>query len=98
MLPGLLQTPEYASAYLRAAGRARDEEQIEQEVALRVAQQEILLSPKLIAAWFVLDESVLYRPYVGRTAIREQLIKLEQTAKLPNVVRVVFGPNDGCAR
>jgi transcriptional regulator with XRE-family HTH domain len=85
VLPGLLQAPEYTRAYLRAADRARDDDKIEEEVALRMARKETLLSPKLLTAWFVIDESVLCRPFGGRAAMREQLISLEQTAKLPNV-------------
>jgi transcriptional regulator with XRE-family HTH domain len=83
VVPGLLQTPDYMRGFMRS-GRATPE-QIEKETAVRITRQEILFSPKLIAAWFVLDESILYRPYGGSEAMRDQLIRLEQAAEMPDV-------------
>jgi transcriptional regulator with XRE-family HTH domain len=83
MIPGLLQTPDYIRGFMRS-GRATPE-QIDKESAVRIARQEILFSPKLVAAWFVIDEGILYRPYGGAEAMREQLIRLEQVAEAPNV-------------
>jgi transcriptional regulator with XRE-family HTH domain len=82
IVPGLLQTADYIRGLMRS-GRAAPE-QIDKEVAVRVARQEILFSAKLVAAWFVIDEAILYRPYGGREAMREQLIRLEQAAEISN--------------
>jgi len=82
-IPGLLQTPEYTLAVMRAARIAAD--QAEREVATRTQRQKILESPDLVAAWFVIAESVLHLAYPGRAAMRDQLAHLEKIAELPNV-------------
>ncbi|MCW2931634.1 MAG: hypothetical protein JWM19_2596 [Actinomycetia bacterium] len=82
-VPGLLQTLDYMRAFMRA-GRATPE-QIDKESGIRLNRQQVAFSPTLDSAWFVIDESVFYRPYGGREAMREQLIRLEQATELPNV-------------
>jgi transcriptional regulator with XRE-family HTH domain len=84
VVPGLLQTPEYARAVIRAA-RTRDTwDAIENDVNERIARQSILAQPDLIS-FFILDESVLLRPFGGRDVMRDQLRKLEAAAEEPNI-------------
>jgi len=52
---------------------------------MRAERQELLFSSGLAAAWFVLDEGVLRRPYGGRAAMCDQLMHLETVAEYPNV-------------
>jgi transcriptional regulator with XRE-family HTH domain len=88
MIPGLAQTPEYARAVMRAA-RPRDaDEAIEADVQSRVIRQEIFSreTPPPPLAWFVIDESALYRPFGGKDVMRAQLVKLEKMAGMPSVV------------
>ncbi|HEY6315115.1 MAG TPA: helix-turn-helix transcriptional regulator [Streptosporangiaceae bacterium] len=86
IIPGLLQTPEYARALMRVV-RPRDaDETIESDVTARMARQEIFSEDHPPMAWFVLDESIMHRPFGGNHVMRDQLIKLEKMAEQTNVV------------
>jgi transcriptional regulator with XRE-family HTH domain len=82
-VPGLLQTPDYMRAHMRAWRFAPD--RIEEEISIRLGRQKIITSAELVTGWFVIDESVLYRPYGGQEAMRAQLMHLEEVAEFPNV-------------
>jgi transcriptional regulator with XRE-family HTH domain len=85
-VPGLLQTPEYARALMRAVRPRDSDEKIENSVNLRMDRQEIFSRDDPPMAWFVLDESILHRPLGGSYVMRNQLIKLEKMAEQTNVV------------
>ena len=61
LVPGLLQTSEYARAVLRAHYRTEQPEQIEQRVRLRMARQQLVIEQNNTPIWAVLDEAVLRR-------------------------------------
>ena len=61
LIPGLLQTSEYARAVLRAHYRSEPPEQIEQRVKLRMARQQLVIEQNNTPIWAVLDEAVLRR-------------------------------------
>lgn len=86
IIPGLLQTADYARAIMRA-GRPRDsDESIERDVEARIARQEIFVRDDPPMAWFILDESILHRPFGGSHVMRKQLERLEKISELTNVV------------
>ena len=85
VIPGLLQTQEYARAvahnglpYATEAGR-------EEVVSKRMERQVILQREKPPLSWFIIDEAALYRPHGGREVMREQLLKLESAAEQPGI-------------
>ncbi|MBE1491138.1 helix-turn-helix domain-containing protein [Plantactinospora soyae] len=81
LIPGLLQTENYARAVLRFDA-TRPEEEVEKLVASRLERQEILTRDHPPLAIFVLDESALRR----RDAIMaEQFRHLIRMAELPYV-------------
>lgn len=85
-IPGPLQTADYARAVMRA-GRPRDaSDVIEEDVRARVDRQAILDRANRPLAWFVLDESVLYRAYGGPDVMREQIKRLAEFAEMPSIV------------
>jgi transcriptional regulator with XRE-family HTH domain len=90
VMPGLLQTEDYARAVLRAAPHAGSSAEIDRQVALRMERQAILgqaIPPDL---WVVLSESVL-RVHVGGPAVmRVQLMRLAEVAERPNVTLQVL--------
>ena len=94
VVPGLLQTTEYARAVLRTRIGDTDE-QIEEMVDARIARQAILSKDKPPTVWTVLDEGVLRRPVGGAYVMREQLGKLAEAARLPGVVIQVVPMNTG---
>jgi transcriptional regulator with XRE-family HTH domain len=86
VLPGLLQTPDYARAIMRSAKPRERSDKIEADLAARLERQNILTKDEPPFTWFALDESALRRPYGGKAAMREQLLKLESLADEPNTV------------
>jgi transcriptional regulator with XRE-family HTH domain len=84
--PGLLQTPDYARAVLRAGMPHAAADEIERLVTLRTERQALLLrrtAPPLL--WVVMDETVLRRPIGGRTVMRDQIGALMDATELANV-------------
>jgi transcriptional regulator with XRE-family HTH domain len=76
LVPGLLQTEGYARAVFRAAQPLRPEEEINDDIANRLARARILKrgdgnTPPLY--WAILDESVIRRPVGGPEAMAQQL-------------------------
>src|ERR1700754_250892 len=85
VIPGLLQSEEYAIAIIRAAQLGDRTEEIEQRVHVRMARQSLLTSDDPIDLRVVLDEAVLSRPVGGDEVMRDQLRRLIEAARLPNV-------------
>jgi transcriptional regulator with XRE-family HTH domain len=84
LVPGILQTPDYARAVISTSGRPVDN--LEEQVQARLARQHIL-SPDdgaMIAA--VIDEGVLYRPLGGPNVLHDQLMSLLELAEQPNII------------
>jgi transcriptional regulator with XRE-family HTH domain len=90
VMPGLLQTEEYARAVLRAAPNAGSTEDIERQVALRMDRQAILAQPSPPDLWVVLSESVLRADVGGPAVMRAQLRHLVEAAERPNVTLQVL--------
>ncbi|MFZ4153705.1 helix-turn-helix domain-containing protein [Streptomyces pseudogriseolus] len=76
VVPGLLQTEDYARAVLKVGRTLSSEEQLRERVALRMGRQERLSAPDRPELWAVLDEAVLRRPVGGLPVMREQLTRL----------------------
>jgi transcriptional regulator with XRE-family HTH domain len=85
VVPGLLQTPDYARAIATASFPGAVAEETERRVALRLARQELLRRPAPPEFWVVLDETVLRRPVGGADVMRGQLASLIEAAEAPNV-------------
>lgn len=87
LMPGLLQTPEYARAVITASRMVQD---VEAAVEARVKRREVLAGREPPLVWILLDESLLYRPIGGKKVMREQLSFLLDTIDTPQVtIRVV---------
>ena len=86
LIPGLLQTPEYARAVLATRPNTAEDE-IENLVAARLARQVILTrdEPPPPLLWALIDEGVLHRPVAPAEVIRDQLARLMELSRRPNV-------------
>lgn len=84
-VPGLLQTPAYARAVLRAGMGQAPEEEIERQVALRMERQAILTRDEPPLLWAVLDETVLRRTIGGPEVMAEQIDYLLEAVTRPHV-------------
>lgn len=86
VVPGILQTDQYARAQLRAH-QVRD---LDGQVAARQKRGAMVFRADPPRIWLLLDEAVLLRPVGGPEVMREQLSVLLSASELPNVVlRVV---------
>jgi len=85
VVPGLLQSEEYAIALIRGARQDYPDQEIEQRVRVRMQRQALLIQDDPIDLRVVLDEAVLSRPVGGEPVMLDQLKKLIETARLPNV-------------
>ncbi len=94
IVPGLLQTPDYARAIFRTRFKITSEE-IEERVAARMRRQEILARDDPAALWVILDEWVLRRPVGGRHVMVEQVNRLIEAARLPHIVIEVIPADVG---
>lgn len=85
VIPGLLQTDKYAIAMIRAARLGDTDREIEQRVRVRMARQALLIQDDPIDLQVVLDEAVVSRPVGGDEVMRDQLLRLVEATRLPNV-------------
>lgn len=89
VVPGLLQTSEYARAVLRTRVGDSDE-QIDEMVAARMDRQAVLDREAPPTLWAVIDEGVLRRPVGGPAVMSEQLRHMLEAAGRPSVVLQVI--------
>ena len=76
LVPGLLQSEEYARAVLRAHYRSEQLEQIDQRVKLRMARQQLVIEQNNTPIWAVLDEAVLQRQMGSPEIMQSQYRRL----------------------
>jgi len=85
VIPGLLQSEEYAIAMIRGARLGDSDEEIDRRVRVRMGRQSLLTTDDPIDLRAVLDEAVLRRPVGGPAVMIDQLKRLIEAARLPNV-------------
>ncbi|MFI6805346.1 helix-turn-helix domain-containing protein [Streptomyces luteogriseus] len=85
VVPGLLQTPEYARAVTRAAVEGLPEDRLDTLVEVRLARQDVLRADPPLELSAVLDEAVLRREVGGPGVMARQLERLVEAAWLPQV-------------
>jgi hypothetical protein len=91
LVPGLLQTAEYARTLIRADNPGVDDDEIERRVQLRIARQSLITRVTAAPEFrVVLNESILRRPVGGNHVIRAQLRRLVEVSDLPNVALKVL--------
>ncbi|MGW3364569.1 helix-turn-helix domain-containing protein [Streptosporangium canum] len=83
-IPGLLQTPAYAKAVLRA-GQVLDDAAIQRRVEGRLARQQTLQREKPPMLWAVIDEAACRKLVGGPEVMREQLQHLIKRAAEPYI-------------
>jgi len=82
VVPGLLQTEEYARAILSARPDGYLDD-LEEQVAARLARQAILDRTGAPQLWCILDEGVLHRAIGGSKVMRSHLYRLAEVAEHP---------------
>jgi transcriptional regulator with XRE-family HTH domain len=84
LIPGLLQTEEYARAVLTAGSVSRPLFDVERQVALKMERQRLAITGPA-KVWAVLDEAALRRQVGGPEVMRVQLEYLRELGGLRNV-------------
>lgn len=87
---GLLQTPAYAEAILRAGDPFASEDEIQHKVMARLKQQERLHGPTPPRYWFIQDEAALRRTVGEPLLMRDQMQALLTAGKMQNVTLQVL--------
>jgi transcriptional regulator with XRE-family HTH domain len=84
LIPGLLQTADYARAVL-AADPETAEDELDELVAARLERQAIFDRAEPPALWAVLDEAILHRLVGSRKIMYDQLLHLADTSCRSNI-------------
>jgi transcriptional regulator with XRE-family HTH domain len=85
LVPGLLQTEDYARVIMRRSHLHVTHDEIERRVALRVSRQAFLSQPGAPDLWAVLDEATLRRPLGDQKIQQAQLLHLIEMTQQPNI-------------
>jgi transcriptional regulator with XRE-family HTH domain len=81
VVPGLLQTEDYARATFKGGPRELERDEIERRVEVRRARQQILTRDDRPRLWAVIDEAVIHRLVGDPAVMRAQLGHLIDTAE-----------------
>lgn len=73
LVPGLLQTEDYARALIRAAQLFAPQEEVEKRVTARMERARLLDQPAVPELWVVVHEAALRVPVGGQTTVLGQL-------------------------
>jgi transcriptional regulator with XRE-family HTH domain len=98
LVPGLLQTDEYASAIMRAELADDRPEIISQRVTVRMGRQAVLTRDPRPELRVVIDEDVLRRPIGGPEVLRRQLRRLVEASERPTITIQVLPFSVGAHR
>jgi transcriptional regulator with XRE-family HTH domain len=93
LVPGLLQTEDYARAVLRRHPDTTPEQAAER-VTARIARQSVLDRDRPPRFWVLLDENVLHREIGDAKVMRDQLTHLARMACRPNITVQLLSRSD----
>lgn len=85
IVPGLVQTADYARAVMRDGWQKLTDEEIERRVEARLRRQARLVAPDLPEVCVIIDEAVLRRPVGGPGVMTGQLNRLIELSSHPNI-------------
>lgn len=90
IVPGLLQTADYARAMLEVTVPALSPERIEKLLEVKLTRQQILTQDPPLKVWALLDEAALHRVVGGPSVMARQLDKLTEITSTPYVTMQVI--------
>lgn len=85
LVPGLLQTGDYARTVIEGWQSRRADQSTDRRVQARLARQALLTRPDAPQMHFVLGEAVLRQQVGGTKIMQEQLVALWEASTRPNV-------------
>ena len=90
IVPGLLQTDEYARAVIEVGADIGDTGTIQRRLALRMARQAVLTRDPPPSLQLIVDEAVLYREVGGRDVLCRQLTRVLDASHRPGLELLVL--------
>jgi transcriptional regulator with XRE-family HTH domain len=85
IVPGLLQTEEYARAMFKELAGDTPDKRIDSQVEVRMKRQELLDRDDSPLLFFILDEAVTRRLVGGKEVMRRQLRRIAELAASPRI-------------
>lgn len=85
VVPGLLQTEDYARALARGGPLGLDAEEIDRRVVVRMTRQQVLARQDRPQFWAIMDEAVIRRIVGGPAVMRAQLLHLLAVSEQGNI-------------
>lgn len=85
VVPGIMQTAEYTRALHQNSPYNFTPERVKEVTEVRLMRQRVLTRPDPPTFWAILDEAALRRSVGGTAAIRDQLARIIEMSKFPNV-------------
>jgi hypothetical protein len=85
LIPGLLQTEEYATTMIRNLFPQVPADEVKLRVEIRMKRQQLLRQQEMPLMFFILDEAAIRRVVGGREAMRRQLQRLLDESEKPTV-------------
>jgi hypothetical protein len=85
LVPGLLQTPEYARGVFSEGHPGALKGEIDRRVELRMDRKRWFDGREPVCLWSILDESVLLDRTVDRATMKEQIAALMESTERPDV-------------
>ncbi|WP_329218471.1 DUF5753 domain-containing protein [Streptomyces sp. NBC_01485] len=85
LVPGLVQTPQYAQSLIRRSLPGETDERVNERVAIRMERQLILDREEPPFYWAIMDESALRRKVGNAQCMKDQMCRLLDLAARPRV-------------
>jgi transcriptional regulator with XRE-family HTH domain len=85
LIPGLLQTEEYAAAMIRNLSPQATAQEVNTGVEMRMKRQQILEQAEMPLMFFIMDEAAVRRQVGGKDAARRQIQRLIHESDKPSV-------------
>jgi transcriptional regulator with XRE-family HTH domain len=95
VIPGLLQTEDYAAALISVQRPADTSAERDRKVKVRLARQACLTEDPPLQFWSIIDEGALRRQTGGQRVMHAQLRHLLDVGELPNVTIQVVPFSEG---
>ncbi|MFE1935390.1 Scr1 family TA system antitoxin-like transcriptional regulator [Streptomyces sp. NPDC059474] len=85
LVPGLLQTEEYAYALFHTSLPGESEEKLRERVETRMRRKRVLSKDSPPFFWAIMDEAALKRPIGGLKCMREQIAYMLEASETPHI-------------
>ena len=90
LVPGLLQTEDYARAVVRGGLPEAGDDEVQSRVEARMARQAVLTRTNPVRLWAIVDEAALRRRVGGQAVMSAQLHRLIKAAEVPTITLQVI--------